>query len=162
MNFTLQRNDRIKKKWRKQNSGALCVWWLKMGGGGERLNIRLLLHTHSHRGNSESNEINHSLGVSACFLCTSFLRQPTAKLDYVFLLINFIFFFFTWSSFAFQLERIIQQQKKGRKNLQGRKKTSVFLSQQQPFSFGPALFHVSFSMYCSWLCFLLTLVIDKE
>ena len=33
MNFTLQRNDRIKKKWRKQNSGALCVWWLKMGGG---------------------------------------------------------------------------------------------------------------------------------
>ena len=63
-------------------------------GWGERLNIRLLLHTHSHRGNSESNEINHSLGVSACFLCTSFLRQPTAKLDYVFLLINFIFFFF--------------------------------------------------------------------
>ena len=63
-------------------------------GWGERLNIRLLLHTHSHRGNSESNEINHSLGVSACFLCTSFLRQPTAKLDYVFLLINFIFFCF--------------------------------------------------------------------
>ena len=65
-------------------------------GWGERLNIRLLLHTHSHRGNSESNEINHSLGVSACFLCTSFLRQPTAKLDYVFLLINCIFFCFVF------------------------------------------------------------------
>ncbi len=88
---------------------------------------------------SETNEINHSLGVSVCwFLCTSFLRQPTAKLDYVFSFSSI--FLLTRTSFAFQNNKTT---KKKRKKSTRQKKT-FFLSQQQPFSFGPALISLSF------------------
>jgi hypothetical protein len=83
---------------------------------------------------------------------TSFLRQPTAKLDYV--------LFFPPRQFFFQLDphlhfRIIQQQKKKGKKSTRQKKDVFFLSQQQPFSFGPALislavFHV---LYLALLSF---------
>lgn len=96
-------------------------------------------HTHRHDRNSETNEINHPLGVSVCwFLCTSFLRQPTAKLDYVFSFSSILLL--TRSSFAFQNNTTTK--KKG-KNLQGRKRRFSFHNNNH-FHLAPPLFHSVF------------------